>query len=250
MATKRHLEDPGDPTASKRMRSLPSLRMVIMEAVVAKSTQNFCLVLETVFRKVVKEEVERGLARRAPLLQRSPPMHIEESSSSMLQLLFKKPPSLPIFTENNIQDEDGNPLEILLVDIRSGKRPQALSHSSIKVELVVLDGDFPSEETDDCFSSDFSRHIVKERRGRRPLLAGDTAITLKDGAASIDELKFTDNSSWTRSRNFRIGAQVSPRVSRFEHSTSRDGALHGQGSSRRVIQEALPSRPRRRSVAA
>ncbi|KAL0920976.1 hypothetical protein M5K25_007998 [Dendrobium thyrsiflorum] len=137
-------------------------------------------------------------------------MLIEEAKPSCgLQLIFKKPPSLSIFTENKIEDKDGYPLEILLVDTATGERPITALSSSIKVELVVLDGDFSCDDSDNWSSDDFNRNIVKERTGRRPLLTGDIALTLKDGETSIGELKFTDNSSWIKSRHFRIGARVS-----------------------------------------
>ncbi|XP_028555810.1 protein SAR DEFICIENT 1 isoform X2 [Dendrobium catenatum] len=213
MAAKRLPEEAdkeSDIREGKRIRSLPSFTMVIRKAMAANCIQNLCLALEPVVRRVVQEEVERGLVRRACLLQRSPQMLIEEAKPSCgLQLIFKKQPSLSIFTENRIEDDDGYPLEILLVDTATGKKPITSFSSSIKVELVVLDGDFPCDDSDNWSTVDFNRHIVKERTGRRPLLTGDIALTLKNGETSIDELKFTDNSSWIRSRHFRIGARVS-----------------------------------------
>ncbi|KAI0515629.1 hypothetical protein KFK09_008294 [Dendrobium nobile] len=213
MAAKRLPEEAdkeSDIREGKRIRSLPSFTMVIRQAMAANCLQNLCLALEPVVRRVVQEEVERGLVRRACLLQRSPQMLIEEAKPSCgLQLIFKKQPSLSIFTENRIEDDDGCPLEILLVDTATGKKPITSLSSSIKVELVVLDGDFSCDDSDNWSTVDFNRKIVKEREGRRPLLTGDIALTLKNGEASIDELKFTDNSSWIRSRHFRIGARVS-----------------------------------------
>ncbi|KAG0487499.1 hypothetical protein HPP92_009594 [Vanilla planifolia] len=213
MASKRlreSAEQAQDQPEGKRMRPLPSFRMVLKDAVVAKSLQSLFLVLEPLFRRVVREEIEHILDSNGRL-HRSPQMLIQESRTSpALRLLFKSPPSLPIFTENRIEDDDGNSLEILLVDIYTGRRPQAPLPSSIKVELVVIKGDFPCEDREDWSTADFNRAIVEERRGRKPLLTGDTLLTLKDGAACIDDLKFTDNSSWIRSRNFRIGARLQP----------------------------------------
>ncbi|KAH0464401.1 hypothetical protein IEQ34_007187 [Dendrobium chrysotoxum] len=226
MAAKRLPEEADNESGrreGKRIRSLPSFTMssndmsmhelfdrVIRQAMAANCIQNLCLALEPVVRRVVQEEVERGLVRRACLLQRSPQLLIEEANPSCgLQLIFKKPPSRSVFTENRIEDEDGYPLEILLVDTATGKKPITALSSSIKVELVVLDGDFACDDSDSWTKVDFNRQIVKERTGRRPLLTGDIALTLKDGETSIDELKFTDNSSWIRSGHFRIGARVS-----------------------------------------
>jgi hypothetical protein len=49
---------------------------------------------------------------------------------------------------------------------------------------------------------------VKEREGKRPLLFGDLQVTLKEGVGTLGELTFTDNSSWIRSRKFRLGMKV------------------------------------------
>lgn len=50
--------------------------------------------------------------------------------------------------------------------------------------------------------------MVKEREGKRPLLTGDLQVTLKEGVGTLGELTFTDNSSWIRSRKFRLGLKV------------------------------------------
>ena len=81
----------------------------------------------------------------------------------------------------------------------------------LKIEVVVLDGDFPSNGSSNWTSEEFDSNIVKERTGKRPLLAGDClTVTLRDGFAPIGEIEFTDNSSWIRSRKFRLGARVAP----------------------------------------
>ncbi|KAH7658444.1 CALMODULIN-BINDING PROTEIN60 [Dioscorea alata] len=120
-------------------------------------------------------------------------------------------PSLPIFTFNKIEDEQGNNLQIRLIDTKNGQQYPPQISSSIKVELVVINGDFPGEK-EDWNANEFNDNILREREGKRPLLIGDVNLVLKDHATatSIQELNFTDNSSWTRSRKFRIGARVLP----------------------------------------
>ncbi|KAK8537039.1 hypothetical protein V6N12_043220 [Hibiscus sabdariffa] len=78
----------------------------------------------------------------------------------------------------------------------------------IKVDIVVLDGDFPSVDGKIWSSEEFDRSIVRERTGRRPLLTGELAVTVRDGVGLIGDMEFTDNSSWIRSRKFRIGGKV------------------------------------------
>ncbi|XP_026662635.2 protein SAR DEFICIENT 1-like [Phoenix dactylifera] len=187
----------------------PALNSIIGEAVKAQSVQNFCMALEPLLRRVVKEEVEHALFQGAQALQRSPQMQVQVAeSSSSFKLIFNKPLSLPIFTGSKIEDEDNNPLQILLIDTKNGKRPLNPLPSSMKVEIVVLDGDFPSEYHEDWTSEEFKNSIIRERSGKRPLLIGDVLVNLRDGIASIGELAFTDNSSWIRSRNFRLGARI------------------------------------------
>lgn len=54
---------------------------------------------------------------------------------------------------------------------------------------------------------EFEQFIVKEREGKRPLLTGDTTVQLKDGVGFLGDITFTDNSSWIRSRKFRLGVR-------------------------------------------
>lgn len=147
---------------------------------------------------------------RSPSLRIQAPNHDQPST---LQLSFQKRLSLPIFTGSRILDIDGNPITITLLE----KGPQGVVPTSvpypIKLEIVVLDGDFPHDENENWSSEDFNRHIVKERTGKRPLISGDQVmnnLTMRDGVAPIGDIEFTDNSSWIRSRKFRVAVRVAP----------------------------------------
>lgn len=83
----------------------------------------------------------------------------------------------------------------------------------IKIEIVVLDGDFPRGDNETWTSEEFEKNIVRERKGKRPLLTGDLNVTMRDGVVLLGEIEFTDNSSWIRSRKFRLGARVVQRTS-------------------------------------
>jgi hypothetical protein len=125
--------------------------------------------------------------------------------------MFSKNLLLPIFTGSKIVDLDSSPLQILLVDTRGDQVVSTYLPHPIKIEVVVLDGDFPSYDNRTWTSEELNSNIVKERKGKRPLLAGDClSVTLRDGFAPIGEIEFTDNSSWVRSRKFRLGARVVP----------------------------------------
>lgn len=159
----------------------------------------------------VHEEVESGLRRYScRTITRSPSLRIKALEPSNLRLTFSKKLSAPIFTGSKIVAGDGHNLQILLVDTSGeGMVPTALPYP-IKLEIVVLDGDFLSKQNDQTSwtHEEFNKSIVKERTGRRPLLAGELNFTMRDGVVSVGEIEFTDNSSWIRSGKFRLGAKL------------------------------------------
>lgn len=159
----------------------------------------------------VNEEVANGLQRHTRSIARSPSLQIQYSSLEppTLKLIFAKNPSSPIFTGTKILDLDNNPLQILVVDARAEHQIIPILSSPIKVEIIVLDGDFPRGDCDTWTSEEFDRNIVRERTGKRPLLAGEfLQFTMREGFATIGDIEFTDNSSWIRGRKFRLGARV------------------------------------------
>lgn len=211
MAAKRLFHDSADPDSNqsnyKRIRKTPSFASVIKEVVMVNFLDNFCSALEPMLRKVVHEEVESGLRRCYRSIGRSPSLRIKAVEPSNLRLIFNKKLSLPIFTNSKIVDSDGQyPLQLLLVDATGDCLVPTTLASPIKIEIVVLDGDFPSGES--WTHEEFDKNIVKERVGKRPLVTGELNITMRDGVASLGDLEFTDNSSWIRSRRFRLGAKA------------------------------------------
>lgn len=119
--------------------------------------------------------------------------------------LINSPPS-SIFTGSKIVAEDGSPLMIELVDASTNARVVSGPLSSSRVELVPLDGDFTEES---WTVEGFKRNILKQREGKRPLLTGDLTVTLENGVGVIaGDVAFSDNSSWTRSGKFRLGARL------------------------------------------
>ena len=107
-----------------------------------------------------------------------------------------------------MEGEQGAPIHVVLVDANSGKVVTSGPESCIKLDVVVLEGDFNNEDDEDWSQEEFESHVVKERQGKRPLLNGELQVTLKEGVGTLGELIFTDNSSWIRSRKFRLGMKV------------------------------------------
>lgn len=139
---------------------------------------------------------------------RSSPKRIEGPDGRNLQLQFRSRLSLPLFTGGKVEGEQGAAIHIVLLDANNGLVVTSGPEASVKLDVVVLEGDFNNEDDEDWSQEEFESHVVKEREGKRPLLTGDLQVTLKEGVGTLGELTFTDNSSWIRSRKFRLGLKV------------------------------------------
>ncbi|KAL3735135.1 hypothetical protein ACJRO7_024297 [Eucalyptus globulus] len=137
-------------------------------------------------KTMVKDIFLENLIRETPILKKG----IEKPMATHDSL------SLSVFTGARIEGEECS------TTVDSG--PESLA----KVEIVVLEGDFDSDETENWNVEEFKNNIVREREGKKPLLTGESILNLKDGVCSLGEIAFTDNASWFRSRIFRIGARV------------------------------------------
>lgn len=125
-----------------------------------------------------------------------------------MQLQFRSKLSLPLFTGGKVEGEQGSAIHIVLIDGNTNHVLTLGPESSVKLDVVVLEGDFNNEDDDGWTQEEFESHIVKEREGKRPLLTGELQVILKEGVGTLGELTFTDNSSWIRSRKFRLGLKV------------------------------------------
>ncbi|KAL0363318.1 UNVERIFIED_CONTAM: Calmodulin-binding protein 60 B [Sesamum calycinum] len=184
--------DPSSSQEGQPDRKRPALASVIVEAL------------------KVSEEVERALAKLGPakLNGRVSPKRIEGPDGRNLQLQFRSKLSLPLFTGGKVEGEQGAAIHVVLIDANTGHVVTSGPESSVKLDIVVLEGDFNNEDDEGWSQEEFESHIVREREGKRPLLTGDLQVTLKEGVGTLGELTFTDNSSWIRSRKFRLGLRV------------------------------------------
>ncbi|KAF1867305.1 hypothetical protein Lal_00049734 [Lupinus albus] len=210
MSNKRRPEEekPKYDSSEDKRRKAPTFSSVVREVMKLQSVRNLVEpILEPLVRRVVREEVELALRKHLTSMKQASgkEMHITESRS--LQLQFENSISFPVFTGARIEGEDGSNLRIGLVDALTGKVVSSGPESLAKVEIVVLEGDF-KDESDNWMPEEFRSNVVREREGKKALLTGDVVIYLKDGTGMVGEISFTDNSSWTRSRRFRLGARV------------------------------------------
>ncbi|KAI9125942.1 hypothetical protein K1719_003360 [Acacia pycnantha] len=193
---------------------LPGLASVIVEALKVDSLQRLCSSLEPLLRKIVSEEVERALAKLSPVKLagngRSPPPRIEGPGPKNLQLHLRTRMPPHLFTGGKVEGEQGGAIHVVVLDPNTGQVVQTGPVSVAKLNIVVLEGDFNEESDDDWTKEHFESHEVKEREGKRPLLTGDLQVILKEGVGTFGDLSFTDNSSWIRSRKFRLGIKVAP----------------------------------------
>ncbi|KAG6517503.1 hypothetical protein ZIOFF_020895 [Zingiber officinale] len=158
--------------------------------------------------KQVSEELERALASRMTsdrTVEGRPPKQIEGHDDNKLQLHFRNKLPHTILTGEDIQGELGAVIHVLLFDAKTGRYVTSGPEASVKLDVVVLRGDF---DKDDWTATEFEGYVVKPREGRRPLLIGETQVCLKEGLGTLGKLSFTDNSSWDRSRKFRLGLKV------------------------------------------
>ncbi|RDY07889.1 Calmodulin-binding protein 60 B, partial [Mucuna pruriens] len=147
----------------------------------------------------------------------------EISGAKFLQLVFKNELPREIFAQSKIKAKDNTPLEVVLYDIKSESivADDDDPLSSIKVEICVLNGEFGLNGSKEWSADEFKAKILRQRDNKGRLLKGDTVITLKNGVGYITNLVFTDNSSWTRTRHFCLGAKVVQ--SNLSHANIKEG---------------------------
>ncbi|EYU25628.1 hypothetical protein MIMGU_mgv1a024444mg [Erythranthe guttata] len=200
MVLKRQLRQKGDEDCSdpaKRRRICKGLNY-------GRTLQESVSYLEPMIRKWVQEAVERSLEKNLrPSYDHD---QVDSSGSRNLQLLFDS--SLPhtLFTGNKIMSRNESPVKLVMYDSNSNEIITCGPLSSLKVTIVVVDGDFGA--ANDWTKEEFDSKIVMNREGKRPLVTGQVKLTLQGGVGYLSDLIFTDNSSWIRSGRFRLGAKV------------------------------------------
>ncbi|KAK1581253.1 hypothetical protein Q3G72_004301 [Acer saccharum] len=189
-------------------------------------TTNSMKGIEPVIRKAVKMEMERGteggtdrvvervMKRLIPTSSRqsvnprtSLDHQIKKSEQVEFQLQFANKLPDTIYTKDKIRDESDGSIQIKLVDtIR--EKINVDPRSPIEIEILVLDGDFGFEENENWTEMEFNAKIVDQRERKGPLVKGKQKIKLRGGVGIIEDLSFSDNSSWVKCKKFRLGARV------------------------------------------
>ncbi|KAG9459572.1 hypothetical protein H6P81_004080 [Aristolochia fimbriata] len=206
MAMKRPHDDDVNELPIREPKRNVSFSKAVREVLRQHSAQEFLARFEPFLRRVVREEVERILYTSSATRFHSKYREACRSRRWELHIRNRLPGTL--FTGSRIETEEGVPLQVVIVDAGSKKTVTSGPLSSVKVEVLVLNGDFGKNEEEDWTQQEFDANVIREREGKRPLLAGELVSTLKDGVGNLGEISFTDNSSWIKSRTFRIGVKV------------------------------------------
>ncbi|XP_038879917.1 calmodulin-binding protein 60 G-like isoform X2 [Benincasa hispida] len=185
--------------------------------------------MEHEFRQQVSKEIERMMISRIYSLSPSPSEQHESeegevpttSKTLKLKLCFSNSISPLIFTNNEIKSEHGEPLKVLIHDATNSNTIISTGpSSSALVEFFIL-GEFDSSKRQDdetpWTSSDFDKSILTPRDGKRPLIIGsDRQLYLQNGVGFVKNLIVTDNSSWMKSKMFRLGARIKDEKSQVQ----------------------------------
>ncbi|KAL3740289.1 hypothetical protein ACJRO7_021550 [Eucalyptus globulus] len=150
-----------------------------------------------------------GLANiHSPHLARAIGKSTAKNDARNLRLQLRNKLSLPLFTEKKLEGEGGARISVALINADTGDVVTSGPEASIKLDVVVLEGDFNRDDEENWAPEEFDSYVVKEREGKRPLLTGNLRVKLKAGVGELGDMIFTDNSSWNRSKRFRIGLKV------------------------------------------
>ncbi|KAM5561069.1 hypothetical protein ABKV19_021934 [Rosa sericea] len=164
---------------------------------------------ENFFRTVVRDELENLLVPYLRGSSSKPPLQIGGPSGVrgfQLHFINKLPPT--IFTGSRVELKDHTHLKIVLRDAATQDVVCSGPLASVKIEVLVLNSEFGSDDQEDWTEQEFSNGLVREREGKRPLVTGEVTLNLRDGMCDLTDIVFTDNSSWIRSRKFRLGARA------------------------------------------
>uniref|UniRef100_A0A0E0GVT2 Calmodulin binding protein-like N-terminal domain-containing protein n=1 Tax=Oryza nivara TaxID=4536 RepID=A0A0E0GVT2_ORYNI len=144
---------------------VPALREMITEVIKKSSIEKLFMAIEPLIRRMVKEEIESAFANHAIMMARTV-MDVVPPTSKNFQLQFMTKLSLPIFTSSKIEGESSLSITIALVDTVTREVVASGDESLMKVEIVVLEGDFEGGEGDDWTAQEFNNNIIRAREGK------------------------------------------------------------------------------------
>ncbi|KAL3342987.1 hypothetical protein AABB24_026838, partial [Solanum stoloniferum] len=187
--------------------SSPTMKKMLEVLVIQTFNRVLKPTLEKLIRNVVKHELE--LAEKKFIFTKgNPEKDIQAPKPRILKLKFLMEVSDPVLTGQEIKGEGGNAIELVLVDDNTGEIVESGPEASAKVEIVVLRGEFGDDDGGNWTVEEFDSNIVREREGKKPLLAETVHVRLNKGIGSVDKIKFSHSKFYMKMGMFRLGARI------------------------------------------
>jgi hypothetical protein len=114
------------------------------------------------------------------------------------------------YTMSKLESGEGTAIKVAIVETLGNNQTRIVRSghlSSAKVEVLVLHGHFNAKE-ESWGAEHFSQHIVSGREKSAQLLTGNLTLRLNGGEAFLENATFTDNSSFTSTKMFRLGLRL------------------------------------------
>ncbi|XP_049396894.1 calmodulin-binding protein 60 A-like isoform X1 [Solanum stenotomum] len=187
--------------------SSPTMKKMLEVMVIQTFNRVLKPTLEKLIRNVVKHELE--LAEKKFIFTKgNPEKDIQAPKPRILKLMFRSEVSVPVLTGKEIKGEGGNAIELVLVDDNTGEIVESGPEASAKVEIVVLRGEFGDDDGGNWTVDEFNSNVVREREGKKPLLAETVHVRLNKGIGSVDKIKFSHSKFYMKMGMFRLGARI------------------------------------------
>ncbi|XP_066360247.1 calmodulin-binding protein 60 B-like isoform X2 [Miscanthus floridulus] len=170
----------------------------------------FLPVFGSMLQRVVSEEVEKAMSRQFSAPAAPPRLLVNRNQHPRYQLMFLNGLK-PVYTMTKLESDDGTALKVAIVERLENSRPNIVRYgplSSSRVEVVVLHGNFNAKNEESWSPEEFKKHIVSGREKSAQLLTGNLALKLNGGEAVLENATFTDNSSFTSTKMFRLGLRL------------------------------------------
>ncbi|XP_062202264.1 calmodulin-binding protein 60 E-like isoform X2 [Phragmites australis] len=185
-------------------------------------------------QRVVSEEVEKAIFRQFNAPPVAPPrLLVGWNQRPMYQLMFQNGLK-PVYTMMKLEASNGTAIKVAIVEKLENNRTNIVRFdplSSAKVEVVVLHGNFNAKKEESWTPEEFNKHIVSGREKSAQLLTGNLKLKLNGGEAILEHATFTDNSSFTSTKKFRLGLRLA--------NASRERVLEGVTDPFRVKERRL-----------
>ncbi|KAL6623612.1 hypothetical protein ACP70R_033491 [Stipagrostis hirtigluma subsp. patula] len=123
-----------------------------------------------------------------------------DGSKTNIRLRFLNELKLPIYTEKNITDENNAAIKLAMFE--GDKMITSGTLSMVKVEILVLRGDFSNSQRDNWTEEEFDKHIAQGRDGQDLVLG---TVCLNNGEVELSQIRFKEGSC---RRKFIMAARV------------------------------------------